>query len=369
MITSVHINQFKCFKSFDIELDKLTVLIGPNDSGKTSFLESLRLASAVCASPENKLSASDLNNILDFRVGIPSVWRMSQAGRTTIGIVGDVSDSGEKIALSTRSINRMGEDYIYWIHEEEFNEKGEINWEYGSKSIPDEKLSDGLLKWFVSRFNRVEYFSFSPKSLKKASNQQEGRRSVLSSEGLEFSEVLWDLSRDELEIFRSINKAFCERHPEYKQIGLEYRSSDGVTLNLHTKWGVSIPLIEASDGAALTLAFLFIRYWPYPPNMLLIEEPENGLHHSKIKDIIQLLRDLSDEKGTQVILTTHSPYLLDLVEPEEVRVFQKDDEGAVHAVKLSDFPEVEEMRKHFGAGEIWTAFDEKKIVETVRGEK
>ena len=57
-------------------------------------------------------------------------------------------------------------------------------------------------------------------------------------------------------------------------------------------------------------------------------------------------------------MTTHSPYLLDHVEPEEVFLFSKDPEGAVHAKKLSDHPDVEDMRKHFMTGEMWTGLEE-----------
>jgi len=50
------------------------------------------------------------------------------------------------------------------------------------------------------------------------------------------------------------------------------------------------------------------------------------------------------------------------VEPEEVRVFAKDEDGAVHAVELSKDPEVEDLKKHLMTGEIWTEFDEADIV-------
>jgi len=97
--------------------------------------------------------------------------------------------------------------------------------------------------------------------------------------------------------------------------------------------------------------------------MLLIEEPENWVHHASLKDIVGTLKQLSKDKGVQVILTTHSPYLLDHVDPEEVFVFFKDEEGAVRAKRLSDHPQVETLRKHFMTGELWTGFDEKDIVE------
>jgi predicted ATPase len=94
------------------------------------------------------------------------------------------------------------------------------------------------------------------------------------------------------------------------------------------------------------------------PGILLVEEPENGVHHASLKDIVGTLKQLTQEKGVQVILTTHSPYLLDHVEPQDVHVFRKDEEGAVHARRLSEYPDVQNLKKHFMTGEIWTGLNE-----------
>jgi len=77
---------------------------------------------------------------------------------------------------------------------------------------------------------------------------------------------------------------------------------------------------------------------------------------------VNVLRRISTTTETQVILTTHSAYLLDLVKPEEVKVFHKGEGGAVQARTLADFPEADRLREHFGTGEIWTEFDESEIV-------
>lgn len=118
------------------------------------------------------------------------------------------------------------------------------------------------------------------------------------------------------------------------------------------------------------MAFMALTYAPQPMKILCVEEPENGVHHASLRDIIRTLKGLAMRKNSvQVILTTHSPYLLDQVEPEEVRVFAKDEEGAVHATRLSDYPDMEDMKKHFMTGEIWTSLDESEVVERSRGNK
>jgi predicted ATPase len=108
----------------------------------------------------------------------------------------------------------------------------------------------------------------------------------------------------------------------------------------------------------LSLAYLALCYQLTPPSLLLIEEPETGVHHASLKDIVETLKQLTKEKGVQVIMTTHSPYLLDHVEAEQVHVFTKDPEGAVHAKRLSEFEDVSDMKSHFMSGEIWSILAE-----------
>jgi predicted ATPase len=134
-------------------------------------------------------------------------------------------------------------------------------------------------------------------------------------------------------------------------------------VSFQTVKGETLGAESVSDGVMFSLAFIAIAHQPRPPQVLLIEEPETGVHHASLKEIVRTLKHLSDDKGVQVILTTHSPYLLDHVEPEEVFVFSKGEDGAVRAKKFSDHPDVETLRKHFKTGELWTGFDEKDIVE------
>jgi predicted ATPase len=130
--------------------------------------------------------------------------------------------------------------------------------------------------------------------------------------------------------------------------------TDAVFLEFRTAHGQVMAPESVSDGVMLSLASLAIAYQPDPPKTLLMEEPDKGVHHGSLRETITTLKQLSEEKGVQVILTTHSPYLLDEVEPERVHVFTKDGEGAVHAKRLSEFEDVDGMKKDFMTGEIWS---------------
>jgi len=186
-----------------------------------------------------------------------------------------------------------------------------------------------------------------------------------TGEGL--ATFLDDILRADRDAFMTLENDFYSRFPEYKRLiigtgKLGNSSVAGHVLRFLTRHGEELAADAVSDGAILCLGFLALYYQPSRTDVLLIEEPENGVHHSRLKDIVGILRSLQDHKNLQVVLTTHSPYLLDLVEPEHVRVFAKAKEGAVRVRKLSDYPEVDRLKKHFMSGEIWTGLSEHEIV-------
>ena len=204
----------------------------------------------------------------------------------------------------------------------------------------------------------------SPEALKESSELREDSMFLGSGKGLPL--LLNTIYGQDREAFLALEDTFCEAFPEYKRV-LTWPSAAkegkvGLSLFFKTSGGRDLPAPVVSDGALRFLAYLALRFVSTPPKSLLVEEPENGVHLQRLKDIVAELRNLQTQKGTQIILTTHSPYFLDLVEPEEVFVFSKDEEGAAHAKRLSEFGEVEKLKEHFRTGEIWTEFDEHDIV-------
>jgi predicted ATPase len=101
-------------------------------------------------------------------------------------------------------------------------------------------------------------------------------------------------------------------------------------IGLLDKYGNSYWAEELSEGTLYFLALLAIIHQPNPPKLLLLEEPERGIHPRRIKEVMDFIFRLASEKKIQIILTTHSPIVLDCFReyPEKVFVFDKDEEGA-----------------------------------------
>ncbi len=96
---------------------------------------------------------------------------------------------------------------------------------------------------------------------------------------------------------------------------------------------------EVSDGTVLVLTFLTLRHQSPLPDLLAIEEPERGLHPYLLGQIVSTLRKIArgelGGKPLQVVLATHSGDLLNHMQPEEVRFFnRRKEDGSVVVEKV-----------------------------------
>lgn len=108
----------------------------------------------------------------------------------------------------------------------------------------------------------------------------------------------------------------------------------------------------ASDGTLKMLCYLVLLYDPKPPPCIGIEEPENFLHPRLLLDLAQECRAASSR--TQLLVTTHSPFFLNALRPNEVRVLWRDERGYTQTQRAVDLPGVSEFVQH-GAllGQLW----------------
>ena len=120
----------------------------------------------------------------------------------------------------------------------------------------------------------------------------------------------------------------------------------------------------ASDGTLKMLAYLTLLHDPVPPPFIGIEEPENFLHPCLLYGLAEECREAAG--ATQVLVTTHSPFFLDALRPEEVRVLWRDESGYTrchplfHNDKVLAFMDAGAqlgdlwMEGHFGVGDPLT---------------
>ena len=97
---------------------------------------------------------------------------------------------------------------------------------------------------------------------------------------------------------------------------------------------------QMSDGTLKVFAYLLLLSDPTPPPFICIEEPENGLYHKLLEVLAQQFREhVTNEKNkSQIFITTHQPYFVDALEPKEVWILEKEDDGFSQIRRASDDP-------------------------------
>ena len=116
-------------------------------------------------------------------------------------------------------------------------------------------------------------------------------------------------------------------------------------------------------------AFLALGYGN-TPEIVFIEEPENGLHYSLLRMVIDLLRRMTTgEVGNatrQVIVTTHSPLLLNFARPDEVRIFRRVADGGTKVVPMEGVPNIQSLLGEFAPGELWFNLGEDALAKEAK---
>lgn len=300
MIERVVIDNFRCLRHVDVPLKPLTVLVGPNDTGKSSFARACRALSA------------------DVPLVAQEVYRL-QAGATikmqavvTGGAAVRVEHDGNKYRV------REGTDSLRPI----------MLFQFQSVGIP----------------------------LESPGTHDHVGPPVLGEMGERTAAFLDYLLRRDLKRFNQIASLLKDMVPGFESIQVLTPQPSERRIQLVID-GTTVDSLTVSTGIAYLLAHICIACHPITPKLVIFEEPENGLHPERQREVVGLIRRLvSGTLGgqpTQVIMTTHSPYLLDEIDPrvDQVLCSLREKDGQRTVTPL-DMNKVEPFLGEFRLGEI-----------------
>ncbi len=125
-----------------------------------------------------------------------------------------------------------------------------------------------------------------------------------------------------------------------------------------------LPMQAMSEGTMMALAILTRVFAQDGPTVLLLDDIEQGLHAKAQHDLITQLRTLQKQReDLQIILSTHSPFIIDEMSPEEVWLLHATPETGARARKLSEHPNAERALKVLSTGEFWSSEGEEWVTE------
>lgn len=180
-----------------------------------------------------------------------------------------------------------------------------------------------------------------------------GAEERLSATGNNLPNVIQYLADGHPDRLERIFETLRRRIPRIEKV--DSRILDDGSLLLQVKDApFSSPILArfASDGTLKMLAYLTLLYDPEPPKLIGIEEPENYLHPRLLPELAEECAQAAER--TQLIVTTHSPFFIDHLTTNQVRVLYRGADGYTRTKRIADMIGVEEMLNAGGSlGDLW----------------
>jgi predicted ATPase len=365
VIESVQLQNFKSLRDVELAgLQRLTVIVGPNGVGKSSVLQGLHLL--------RRLETSQtLGRLLNDGWGqIRLITRGAE--RLRIHCSGD--DAWLSLAADVNGryvieLSHEGQQHAYGSHTDSGLEApSEIHRKPGVFDHP-----------FFKHTSKPVFLELSPKQLGNPSAASPkpriasdgtglatllayfagAERDTLESIETELREILGITGRirtfpDEIEVEERENI----RIDDQLVPRITRRRQAAVRFELEIDDLGSIPGDLLSEGTLITLGLLALLYQASCPSLILIDDIDQGLHPDAQAKLIAALRKLLAQRPElQILCTSHSPYLLDLFEPQEIQVMSLHD-GQVAAARLDRHDEWPKWKGKLQSGEFWQSVGE-----------
>jgi predicted ATPase len=364
-LQSVRIRNFKAIvDSKTVKLGALTAFIGNNGAGKSSLIEALETYQSIVR--------DGLDVAMQRWLGIEHARHKGQEARERRGeFVNPISfelaigTSPRKVrhieleANNDTAVNRMfiAQERISfpdgtWLERDKI---GAIQTYGDGRSILSAPMHDFMEE--TRSIQEWQFLTLSPERMGLPVPQQRTGGGVrLARDGSNIADFLLDLRRQDQNAFDGIVETMSYVLPYAKDIQPSLTSSEierKAWLQL-TEADFKVPGWMLSTGTLRLLALLALLRHPKPPSLIVVEEIENGLDPRSIHLLVEEIRNSILDGTTQVIVTTHSPYLLDLLTLEHIVLVERDAKGQPCFLRPADNENLQRWAKDFAPGKLYT---------------
>jgi predicted ATPase len=366
-VTRVILKNYKSIGYCNVQLGPLTFLVGANGSGKSNFLDSLHLV-------RDSLSGS-LDNALNERGGLGEVRRRSSGHPTHFGIrlefvlkngqqghyafnIGALAGRGYEVQAEECVLDAKGKGPFFQIDRGCLRASSESTFPAVTADRLALVAASGLTAFrpVFDALTTMGFYNLNPKLMRELQKPQEGR--LLKPVGENIVSVIAHLERVAPEQLNIVQEYLQSVAPmvqgvERKQIGpmetLEFRQE--MAGAKHPWRFLAQNMSDGTLRALGVLAALFQGNRDYSPSLIGIEEPETALHPAASAALREALVRASAH--TQVLVTSHSPDLLDDRSLDANSLLAVVSEGGETRIAPLDEASHSAMRQHlFSAGEL-----------------
>jgi predicted ATPase len=411
MITRIEARGFRCLRHISQELGEFQVLVGPNASGKSTFLDVLAFLNRLVVDGVDQAVAErgSIHDLLWGREGdrfelaieatVPQEVRRplhlfaggsAEAIRYEVAVGLDATGAArildERVLLTSKEARAASAPTAgdretlftpcsdpYWSSlDEETASSTEhaLCPEVANPARPDEEPYQIIYRPSGKRpifgsLSQVEFptaiwlesvlrsnvirVNLQPEALRVPAKPGQG--DAFCGTGANFPWLVEVLARRKPEVFRDWLGHVQTALRDVSGVRVVERPEDRHRyLMVQYTNGLEVPSWALSEGTLCLLALTFLAYWSQPGCIYLIEEPESHIHPLNLEPIIQSLSSVYDG---QVLISTHSPSVLSMLELPQVLVFGRDPEAGVAIVRGQDHPRLRDWKREVSLGTLF----------------
>lgn len=364
-LQSLRVRRFKAIvDSKVVRLGALTAFIGHNGAGKSSLIEALETYQSIVR--------DGLDAAMQRWLGIEHARHKGQEAKerlgepvNPIGFELALGESPRKVSRVSLTVNNDRAANQMFIVDEQVKFPDQTFIERDRKGAA---LSYGLGRSFLSAPTRDlealathiadwQFLTLSPERMGLPVPQQRTGGGVrLARDGSNIADYLLDLRKQDQNAFDGIAETMAFVLPYAKDIQPSLTSSEierKAWLQL-TEADFKVPGWMLSTGTLRLLALLALLRHPTPPPLIVVEEIENGLDPRSIHLIVEEIRNAVLDGTTQVIVTTHSPYLLDLLTLDHLVLVEREARGQPRFRRPADDAALTNWAQDFAPGKLYT---------------
>lgn len=350
MIKELHATGYGCLKDVRVELGRLHALIGPNDSGKSTILRALRtlgqLAAGSFVHEGEKWEPFDPGLEGSDELGT-RVHLLATTPYGSYGFERQVHVAMGSTGLVT-SQELIGDPGTLFPNDRRLTEP--------SEALADRHPKSGHFPLYME-LSGIHFLGLSEEGLRKPSGFLPRGRTQLSSRGEGLPGLYFALRNDHEEAFERILQDVRALFPTVRTVRAQPSSASELELEVELTDRTRVRAAHISTGLLFYLAFAALPEAFGPVTTVLIEEPENGLHPARIKQVMAVLRAFTEARGAQVILTTHSPLVVNELSPDEVSVVTRPSlEEGTRVCPIAQTANFQKRSEVYSLGELWLSY-------------
>lgn len=403
-ISKIEIKNFKSFDDVSVDLNDFNAIVGECASGKSNFIEAFKFLKDICDNGENGINLHGGPFVQNFKIEseIASCIKVTFIDDGSINLNYPISeDTSSKlhydsvdyelcINFNKNNFEIMNEiiKFNFEIYEGEYlesnllsknslilkNQNGKVtsgfenddefcdlefftpkslinivnnNFKQKQGLIINSPLSSVPFDW-ANFFREIHIHDFDPKFCKMPYGNG---NPVLSEYGDNLSLILDNILTDEANKRKFINLVSILL-PYVEDVDVDHMREEQRIFKLFEKYDdapVFAPFV--SDGTTNVLALISALYFSNG-DILLIEEPERNIHPRLLIKLVTMMKEISS-RGKQIIITTHSPEILDYCDLEDIQLISRNSNGFSTISQPKDNSDVIKFVEELGIGHVF----------------